>query len=302
MALLGVICYERLVRLGPLLTWKAGKDGIPQDRRFAARTRAAVDFPLLVINTDSIIEGFRHLRALFAGALAGYRLFRRPQEKVVESLQRLGRGSSARRVAVYLADLALVGESRRLRMILAGLNLQDLGEATSLPRSTVENALSDIRAGLIRSNRTQRERHPARSAKALLRRGTTGTITVTNVEQADDGTTYTNQVSATVVAHGPVLGVIVSSMLAVAAATVIMWIANAYWIKPTTIYFTPSYAPYVAVIFITAALERLLEPPIAPSSSGLSRAYAVWLSRVALGSSSSSRSRSVMSIPSSTLR
>jgi len=144
--------YERLARLGPLLTWKADRGGIPKGKRFAARAKAVPTFPIaLTIDWSSIIEIVRRLWILFVGALAGYRLFHRPPEKVVGVLQRLGKASSVRRVALYLADLALVGQSRRVRMTLAGLNLRDLSEATSLPRSIVESALSEIRGGLTRT-------------------------------------------------------------------------------------------------------------------------------------------------------
>ena len=142
---------ERLMSLGPFSTWKVGKDGIPYVKPFATKTKVSLPLLVAVADFSSDVEKFRRLWILFVGTLVGYRLFRRPPEKAVEVLQRLGKRASVRRVALYLANLVFVGQSRQVRMILAGFNLQDLSEATSLPRSIVENALSEIRRGLGRT-------------------------------------------------------------------------------------------------------------------------------------------------------
>jgi hypothetical protein len=85
-------------------------------------------------------------------------------------------------------------------------------------------------------------------------------VTVKNVENAAGGL-LTNEVSAasTVTSGGSVPTVAVA-MLAVAAATVIMWLAYHFWIKPVPIHFLTGYVPYAGVVFMTAGLERFLEP------------------------------------------
>lgn len=144
--------YERLIRFGPLVTWQAGEGRIPYDKQFTAGTNVVPGSSFaLVADLSAGLERVRRVWNLFPGALVGYRLLRCPPEKVVEVLRRLGKSSSARRVALYLADLALVDQSRRVRLILAGLNLEDLSEATSLPHSIVEDAISEIRSSLTRT-------------------------------------------------------------------------------------------------------------------------------------------------------
>jgi hypothetical protein len=85
-------------------------------------------------------------------------------------------------------------------------------------------------------------------------------VAVTNVERDTAGVTHTGQVSASKAAAPASLLVIISSMVAVAAATVGLWFAYKYAIKPTTIGIAKNYVPYAAVLAVTAALERLLEP------------------------------------------
>lgn len=117
-------------------------------------------------------------------------------------------------------------------------------------------------------------------------------FTVTNVEQNDTGvtptttgvtptitgvtpTTHTFQVAASKAANPASLGVIIPSMVTVAAATVGMWFAYKYAIKPATIAIAKNYVPYAAVIAVAAALERLLEPlsqQIMPSTAAKAQA------------------------------
>jgi hypothetical protein len=85
-------------------------------------------------------------------------------------------------------------------------------------------------------------------------------VAVTNVERDTAGVTHTSQVSASKAAAPASLTVIMWSMVAVAAATVGMWFAYKYAIKPTTIGIAKNYVPYAAVLAVAAALERLLEP------------------------------------------
>jgi len=85
-------------------------------------------------------------------------------------------------------------------------------------------------------------------------------MTVTNVEQNATAAPHTSQVAAWKAADPASLKAIIPSIITVAAATVGMWFAYKYAIKPTTIGIAKSYVPYAAVIAVTAALERLLEP------------------------------------------
>lgn len=86
------------------------------------------------------------------------------------------------------------------------------------------------------------------------------TVTVMNVEQNGGDVTHASPVSASKAAGRAGLSVIIPSMAAVAAATVGMWFAYRYAIKPTTIGIAKNYVPYAGVIAAAAALERLLEP------------------------------------------
>jgi hypothetical protein len=85
-------------------------------------------------------------------------------------------------------------------------------------------------------------------------------VTVTNVEKPDDGTTVTSPVTATAAANGPGLRLVIWSMLAVAAATAIMAVADRYWIKLPAMKMVTGFVPYAGIVAVTAALERLLEP------------------------------------------
>jgi hypothetical protein len=68
-------------------------------------------------------------------------------------------------------------------------------------------------------------------------------VTVTNVEKEADGVMQTNQVAASASASRTGTPVVVWSMLAVLAVTVIMWLAYHYWIKPAPVRFMASYVP-----------------------------------------------------------
>ena len=85
-------------------------------------------------------------------------------------------------------------------------------------------------------------------------------VTVKNVENAAGGL-LTNEVSAaSTVTSGGSVPTVAAAMLAVAAAAVIMWLAYHSWIKPVPIHFVTGYVPYAGVVFMTAGLERFLEP------------------------------------------
>jgi hypothetical protein len=85
-------------------------------------------------------------------------------------------------------------------------------------------------------------------------------VTVKNIENAAGGF-LTNEVSAaSTVTTGSSVPTVAAAMLAVAAAAVIMWLAYRFWIKPVPIHFTTGYVPYAGVVFMTAGLERFLEP------------------------------------------
>jgi hypothetical protein len=86
------------------------------------------------------------------------------------------------------------------------------------------------------------------------------TVTVTNVEQRDGGALLMAPISASA-AEPPIRWIIVIlSLTAVAAATIIMWFAYANWIKPTAIQIKTGYVPFAGLIVVTTALERLLQP------------------------------------------
>jgi hypothetical protein len=85
------------------------------------------------------------------------------------------------------------------------------------------------------------------------------TFTVTNMHTTDHGVTHTDPVSRTA-SQAPHLSVVLGSMLAVAAAAVVMWFAFSTWIKPNIVHISTGYFPLAAIVAITAALERLLEP------------------------------------------
>lgn len=86
------------------------------------------------------------------------------------------------------------------------------------------------------------------------------TVTVTNVEQRDSGALLTAPISASAAEPPTGWGIIVVSMIAVAAATIVMWFAYRYWIKPSTIQIKTGYVPFAGLIVVTTALERLLQP------------------------------------------
>ena len=82
------------------------------------------------------------------------------------------------------------------------------------------------------------------------------TVTVTNVERAPNGGTSSSPISAsapTVPWWKPALAI-----TAIAAITVIMWFAYAYWIRPGVIQFKAAYVPFAILIVVTIALERVL--------------------------------------------
>jgi len=84
-------------------------------------------------------------------------------------------------------------------------------------------------------------------------------ITVTNVNRDATGATSTTAMSSSKSAS-PAKPVIWGSMIAVAAAAVLMWILYRFAIKPPPLGIAKNYVPYAAVIAVAAALERLLEP------------------------------------------
>jgi hypothetical protein len=84
------------------------------------------------------------------------------------------------------------------------------------------------------------------------------TVTVENHSLAADGSSTSGPVSqsvSTVTWWKPLLAI-----AAVLIVGVIMWLAYAYWIKPTTIMIKTGYVPFAGLAVVTAALERLLEP------------------------------------------
>jgi hypothetical protein len=87
----------------------------------------------------------------------------------------------------------------------------------------------------------------------------TSTFTVHNVHATQGGAIQSEHVSRSA-SESPHLGVVLGSMFAVAAAAVIMWFAFSTWIKPSIIHISTGYVPLAAIVVITAALERLLEP------------------------------------------
>jgi uncharacterized membrane protein YbhN (UPF0104 family) len=86
------------------------------------------------------------------------------------------------------------------------------------------------------------------------------TVTVANVLRDDRGIAHVAPVSASAAKPPMPWHVVIFSMLAVAAASVIMWFAYSRWIKPSIIQLTTGYVPFAGLVVVTAGLERLLEP------------------------------------------
>ncbi len=85
-------------------------------------------------------------------------------------------------------------------------------------------------------------------------------VTVKNIENAAGGLLTSEVSAASTMTSGSPVPTVAAAMLAVAAAAVIMWLAYHSWIKPIPIHFTTGYVPYAGVVFMTAGLERFLEP------------------------------------------
>jgi hypothetical protein len=86
------------------------------------------------------------------------------------------------------------------------------------------------------------------------------TVTVANVERRDNGVTQVSPVSASAAQPRTGWPVVICSMLSVAIATALMWLAYSHWIRPGAIAIKAGYVPFAGLIVVAAALERLLEP------------------------------------------
>lgn len=86
------------------------------------------------------------------------------------------------------------------------------------------------------------------------------TVSVTNIEKEAGESALTNLVSASTAPDRPSTSVVAVSMAGVIVAAVVMWLLYRYVFKPTTIHFMTGYVPYAGIVFMTAALERFLEP------------------------------------------
>jgi hypothetical protein len=86
------------------------------------------------------------------------------------------------------------------------------------------------------------------------------TFTVANVERGDNGLTQVSPVSASAAKPRACWPVVIWSMLTVAAATGLMWVAYSHWLRPGVIQIKSSHVPFAGLIVVTAGLERLLEP------------------------------------------
>jgi hypothetical protein len=146
--------YERMARVGPWSAWSVDSEGIPHEKDFSLRPRGSSLGPIPLASLvafpspDRIEMIFKRSWNLITGFLAAYRLSRRPTEERIKILQHIGEDAPARRIARYIADLLLVGQSHQARNILTGFGVNDMVEAFSLPRSVTERALSQIRARL----------------------------------------------------------------------------------------------------------------------------------------------------------
>ena len=85
------------------------------------------------------------------------------------------------------------------------------------------------------------------------------TVTVANVRDTDAGM-HVSPVSASAAPPPTPWMVVIISMLAVAAASAVMWFAYGDWVKPAAIKIMTGYVPFAGLVVVTAALERLLEP------------------------------------------
>ena len=86
------------------------------------------------------------------------------------------------------------------------------------------------------------------------------TVTVANVQRDAVGGAHVSPVSASAAPPPTPWRVTIVSMLAVAAASALMWFAYGDWIKPTIIQIQTGYVPFAGLIVVTGALEGLLEP------------------------------------------
>jgi hypothetical protein len=86
------------------------------------------------------------------------------------------------------------------------------------------------------------------------------TVTVANVGQGDNGVTQVSPVAASAAKPRAGWPVVIWSMVTVAAATAVMWVAYSHWIKPSPIQIKTGYVPFGGLLALTVGLERLLEP------------------------------------------
>jgi hypothetical protein len=103
-------------------------------------------------------------------------------------------------------------------------------------------------------------------------------VTVADTQAPASGRETTTEVTAaTTVPRSAMTPTVVLAMGSVIAVTVVMWLAYRFWIKPQPIHFTTGYVPYAGVVFMTAGLERFLEPvsdvllPSAPAKAAAAK-------------------------------
>jgi hypothetical protein len=110
--------------------------------------------------------------------------------------------------------------------------------------------------------------------RLAIREGiTVAVVTIANTEAVAGGGRTSEVTAARTVPRSQMTPMVVWAMAAVIVVTVVMWLAYHFWIKPHPIHFTTGYVPYAGVAFMTAGLERFLEPlsnvllPAAPAKA-----------------------------------
>ena len=141
-------------------------------------------------------------------------------------------------------------------------SLQEVRSAPAGPSAQEVRGLSaELRATSDASQGYVRGLGSLLSRLTSIRIGRSGTVVVTveNTEPTSQGVPYTHELSASAASGAP-LAAVAASIFGVALVAVLAWLAYANWVNPSVIRFDAGYVPYIAVVFIAAGLERLLEP------------------------------------------
>lgn len=150
--------FASRVQLGVYSTWRLSDPGIRPDDHFASvRVGAGRTSPIIssaIKIGRAAVSVLLVMLAILIASVFIYRFFRMSSARLVHALETAGGGPAEKRVARYLADLAIVGEVNEVRLALAGLRVGVLAQATNLPARMVDDALRSIRRDLWRGLRS----------------------------------------------------------------------------------------------------------------------------------------------------